>query len=80
MTWRIEYTGGAQRFNGACGISWKTDWHTWTIHANSVLHLQGTPYQDLWRYRVGNYRIITEIDNDSIHILVVRVAHRREAY
>jgi mRNA interferase RelE/StbE len=42
--------------------------------------LQGTPYQDLWRYRVGNYRIITEIDDDSIRILVVRIAHRREAY
>ena len=41
--------------------------------------LQETPYQDLWRYRVGNCRIITEIDDASIRILVVRIAHRREA-
>ena len=42
--------------------------------------LQGTRYHDLWRYRVGNYRIIAEIDDARILILVVRIAHRRDAY
>ena len=42
--------------------------------------MQGTRYRNLWRYRVGNYRIVAEIDDEHICILVVRMAHRREAY
>lgn len=42
--------------------------------------LQGTRYRDLWRYRVGNYRIIAEINDERILILVVRITHRRDAY
>ncbi|TFD46546.1 type II toxin-antitoxin system RelE/ParE family toxin [Cryobacterium frigoriphilum] len=40
--------------------------------------------EDFWRYRVGDYRILTSIDEDLILILilililVVEVAHRRE--
>lgn len=33
-----------------------------------------------WRYRIGDYRLITEIDDDKIIILVLEVGHRREIY
>ena len=33
-----------------------------------------------WRYRVGDYRILSEIDDDRVLILVVNVRHRREIY
>jgi mRNA interferase RelE/StbE len=33
-----------------------------------------------WRYRVGDYRIIAEIQSDRIVILVLRVNHRKEVY
>jgi mRNA interferase RelE/StbE len=33
-----------------------------------------------WRYRIGDYRVIARIEDDRLIILVVRVAHRREAY
>ena len=33
-----------------------------------------------WSYRVGDYRIIAEIQDDKIIILVTRVGHRREIY
>jgi len=36
--------------------------------------------EDFWRYRVGDYRILTNIDDDQILILIVEVAHRREIY
>ena len=36
--------------------------------------------EEFWRYRVGDYRILTNIDDDQILILVVEVAHRREVY
>lgn len=34
----------------------------------------------LWRYRVGNYRIICEIKNNEVTILVLRIAHRKDVY
>jgi len=34
----------------------------------------------LWRYRIGDYRLICRIDDDADLILVLRVAHRKEAY
>lgn len=33
-----------------------------------------------WRYRFGDYRIIARIEDERVTIVVVRVAHRREAY
>ncbi len=33
-----------------------------------------------WRYRVGDYRIIAEIEDDRVVILVLTVGHRREVY
>lgn len=34
----------------------------------------------LWRYRIRDYRIICDIRGDSLQILVVRIAHRRDVY
>jgi len=36
--------------------------------------------EKFWRYRVGDYRILVNIDDDRILILIVEVAHRREVY
>lgn len=33
-----------------------------------------------WRYRIGNYRLIAEIDNEKILILIVNIGHRRDVY
>ena len=33
-----------------------------------------------WRYRVGDYRILAEISDSEITILVVNVGHRRDVY
>ena len=34
----------------------------------------------LWRWRVGAYRVIAEVDDGIMRILVVKVGHRREVY
>ena len=36
--------------------------------------------EDLWRIRVGDYRIVYEIRDRTLVVLVVRVAHRRDIY
>lgn len=33
-----------------------------------------------WRYRIGNYRLICEIQDNTITILVLEVGHRRNIY
>ena len=35
-------------------------------------------FGDLWRYRVGNYRIICDIQDEIITVLVLRVGHRKD--
>lgn len=33
-----------------------------------------------WRYRVGDYRIIAEIEDAKVVILIVSVGHRKDIY
>ncbi|MCK0538882.1 type II toxin-antitoxin system RelE/ParE family toxin [Alcanivorax sp. CY1518] len=33
-----------------------------------------------WRYRVGDYRLICEIQDDRLVVLVLKVGHRRQIY
>jgi mRNA interferase RelE/StbE len=37
-------------------------------------------HEEFWRYRVGDYRILTTIDDDQVLVLVVEIAHRRHVY
>ncbi len=37
-------------------------------------------YKDLWRIRVGDYRVVYIIDDDHKTVSVTRVAHRRDVY
>jgi mRNA interferase RelE/StbE len=34
----------------------------------------------LWRYRVGDYRMLVSIHDDELLVLVVSVDHRRQVY
>ena len=34
----------------------------------------------LWRYRVGEYRIIAQIQDEKVTIIVVNIGHRRDIY
>ena len=42
--------------------------------------LKGDRLGSLWKYRVGDYRIVTSIENEQLRVLIVRVGHRREVY
>ena len=42
--------------------------------------LKGSRFGELWRYRVGDHRVIARIEDELVSILVVRVGHRREVY
>jgi len=33
-----------------------------------------------WRYRVGDYRILAQIEDDKVRVLVICIGHRRDIY
>jgi mRNA interferase RelE/StbE len=35
---------------------------------------------DLWRYRVGDYRILCDIEEQVLTVLVLQIGNRREVY
>lgn len=34
--------------------------------------------KEYWRYRVGDYRILADINDDEIKIIIFNIGHRRE--
>jgi len=42
--------------------------------------LKGSRLGDLWKYRVGDFRIIASIEDARLVVLVVRVGNRKEVY
>lgn len=42
--------------------------------------LQGAKFGELWRYRVGDFRIVCKIQDERLIVLVVRIRHRRDIY
>jgi mRNA interferase RelE/StbE len=38
------------------------------------------PLGNFWRYRVGDYRVICDIQDDAVRVLVVRIGNRKEVY
>lgn len=42
--------------------------------------LRGDDLGSFWKYRLGDYRVVAEIIDRRVVIIVVRVGHRREVY
>lgn len=38
------------------------------------------PLGELWRYRIGDYRVICEIQDNVMRVLVVEAGHRKKMY
>ncbi len=87
MAWRIEYADAAAR------VIRKLDrQHARRIldHMDHRVAAADDPRQlgaamvgdraGKWRYRVGDYRVICQLIDDRLVVLVVEVGHRREVY
>ena len=42
--------------------------------------LKGSKLGDFWKYRVGDYRLICQIEDGALCVLVVKIGNRREIY
>jgi len=87
MTYRVEFSKSAVKELR------KLDQHTalfLTAWIRKNLEGCSNPYEQgngltanhggQWRYRVGNYRIIAEISEDTVVVLIVRIGHRKDIY
>ena len=42
--------------------------------------LKGATLGTLWKYRVGDYRVIASIEDGVMRVLIVRIGHRKAVY
>lgn len=86
MDWTIEFDKKAQKQFTKLGNPVQKKIHAFLLkiakHKNPRalgIALKGKLHL-FWRYRVGDYRIICQIIDDEIVVLVVAIGHRKEIY
>ena len=87
MAWRIEYTDTARtqlrkldRDTARRIINYMDDRVAVLDAPRSVGQALTGPLGGLWRYRVGDCRVICDIQDDALRVLVVRVGRRDRVY
>ena len=36
--------------------------------------------KDMWRYRIGDYRVLADIEDENFTIIAIEIGHRRDIY
>ena len=87
MAWKIEFAESAQKELKALDRKAQRDITNYLrnrIATDEDPRRFGDPLRKslsgLWKYRVGNYRIICDIQNDVLIVLVIRIGHRSKVY
>jgi mRNA interferase RelE/StbE len=88
LAWRIEFSPEAAKALAGLGLNAEKQIVKFMRQRISSLDnprrtgeaMKGSRFAGLWRYRSGDYRILCEIQDKKITILVVSVGHRREVY
>ena len=42
--------------------------------------LKGSKLGDFWKYRIGDYRVIAKIEDETVKILVIKIGNRKKVY
>ena len=88
MAWRIEFDRAAERELGKLDPQVAKRILLFLQERVSNLEdprsngeaLKGSRLGDFWKYRVGDYRSISVIEDGAFRILVVKIGNRREVY
>ncbi len=84
MRYRGQFTSSAARQGDRLADAVRARLDSKILHLQvnprppGVVKLAGT--DDLYWVRVGNYRIIYRVYDDVLLVLIVKIAHRRDAY
>ncbi|KTD20359.1 type II toxin-antitoxin system RelE family toxin [Legionella londiniensis] len=87
MTWKIEFDADVEKDLRKLGHTAQKRILTYlkekVMSSNDPRSLGKSLSGDLtglWRYRVGDYRILAKIEDNNLTILVVHVGHRKNVY
>ena len=87
MAWRIDYTDTARtklrrldRDTARRIINYMDERVAVLDDPRSIGQALTGPLGGLWRYRVGDCRVICDIQDDALRVLVVRVGRRDRVY
>ena len=87
MAWTVEYVARVERQLRKLGPDASRRIRRYMEHTVGQLENArdvGAPLvgelSGLWRYRVGDYRVVCKIQDDVLIVLVLEVGHRREVY
>jgi mRNA interferase RelE/StbE len=88
MAWRIEFDRAAERELGKLDPQMAKRILLFLHERVANLEdprsigeaLKGSRLGDFWKYRVGDYRLISSIEDRALRILVVKIGNRREVY
>ena len=88
MVWKIEFDPAAARELGKIDpqvarriLSFLHDRVAHLENPRSVGEaLKGSKLGAFWKYRVGDYRLISNIEDGRLLIMVIRIGNRREVY
>ena len=87
MTWKVEFDNRARKELRKLDPAIQERILTWlrnTLATDKDPRRYGTSLKGrmkgLWRYRVSDYRIISQIQDDRVLVLIVRIGHRRDIY
>lgn len=88
MPWTIKYTESAQRQLKKLDKSAALRVLDYMDERIGILvdprsagkNLVGPRMGSYWRYRVGDLRVICDIQDQTVVILVIEIGHRREVY
>jgi mRNA interferase RelE/StbE len=88
MAWKIEVSAGADRelskldpHHAKRILDFLRDRVAKLENPRSIgKALRRSHLGEFWRYRVGDFRLLCEIEDDRLLVLVLRVGHRKEIY
>lgn len=87
MAWKIEFAPRVEKELKRIGKSEAKrilDYLVERVASSKDPRQLGKPLKgnltEYWRYRVGDYRVVCEIQDTKMVVLVVRVGHRKEVY
>lgn len=86
MTWAIEFSGTSLRALKKIDrpVSKRIIRYMGDVSALDDPRARGKaltgPLSGLWRYRVGDYRVVCEIRDETVTIYAIDVDHRSRAY
>lgn len=87
MVWTIEFSQTARRQIRRIDKIWQRrilDYLATQVALRDDPRSLGKPLRGdkygFWRYRVGDYRLICQIEDSRLVILVVTLGHRRDVY